>query len=138
VRATGDAAGVIEQAGGRPTVNRVRGRVVAIDGERGQVRSLTLDDGSAVSCEVVFWPMRHEQQSELPRQLGCAMSDGCVVVDDEGATTVRNVFAAGDMTPGPHLVQLAAAEGTRAGIAAATSLRGERGSPLSPTPAPEP
>jgi thioredoxin reductase len=138
VSETGDATGLIERAGGRPTVNRVRGRVVAIDGERGQVRSLTLDDGSAVSCEVVFWPMRHEQQSELPRQLGCAMSDGCVVVDDEGATTVRNVFAAGDMTPGPHLVQLAAAEGTRAGIAAATSLRGERGSPLSPTPAPEP
>jgi thioredoxin reductase len=138
VSETDDATGLIERAGDRRAVAEVRGRVVAIDGERGQVRSLSIDDGSTVSCEVVFWPMRHEQQSDLPRQLGCKMSDGCVVVDDEGATTVRNVYAAGDMTPGPHLVQLAAAEGTRAGIAAATSLRGERGSPVSPMPAPGP
>ena len=59
-------------------------------------------------------------------------------MDDDGRTSVPNVFAAGDMTPGPHLVQIAAAKGTRAGIAAAISLRGASGVAGSPRPAPDP
>jgi thioredoxin reductase len=124
-------------AASRSRIDQVTGRVTGIVGEDGQVRSLQIGRDRVVHCDVVFWLMRHEQQSDLPRQLGCTItSEGCVVVDDDGATTVPRVFAAGDMTPGPHLIQLAAAEGTRAGIAAAVALRGHEGSPLSPRPAP--
>ena len=120
-------------------VRDVIGRVTAIEGQHGQVTSLELDSGATVPCEVVFWLMRHEQQSDLPAQLGCALTgEGCVVVDDDCETTTRHVYAAGDITPGPHLVQIAAAKGARAGIASAVSLRGESGAPLSPAPAPDP
>ena len=64
--------------------------------------------------------------------------EGCVVVDDEGATTVPGLYACGDVTPGMHLVQVAAAKGAVAGIGAAQSLRGERGAPSSPVPRPDP
>jgi thioredoxin reductase (NADPH) len=64
--------------------------------------------------------------------------EGCVLVDEHGKTTVDGVYAAGDMTPGPHLVQVAAAEGANAGIAAATSLRGHRTVQGSPPAAPDP
>jgi thioredoxin reductase len=120
-------------------IDNVAGRVVAIAGHQHQVRSLVVDDGRAVPCDVVFWLMGHEQQSDLARQLGCEITaEGCVVVDDQRATTVAHVYAAGDMTPGPHLVQIAAAEGTLAGISAALSLHGHAGSPMSPPPAPVP
>jgi pyruvate/2-oxoglutarate dehydrogenase complex dihydrolipoamide dehydrogenase (E3) component len=60
-----------------------------------------------------------------------------VRVDDQGETTVPGVFAAGDLVPGLQLVQVAAAKGVAAGVAAALSLQGEPGSPLSPAPAPD-
>jgi pyruvate/2-oxoglutarate dehydrogenase complex dihydrolipoamide dehydrogenase (E3) component len=60
------------------------------------------------------------------------------VVDEHGLTSVEHVYAAGDMTPGPHLVQVAAAKGATAGIAAAMSLGGEEGPRGSRTPAPDP
>jgi pyruvate/2-oxoglutarate dehydrogenase complex dihydrolipoamide dehydrogenase (E3) component len=50
-------------------------------------------------------------------------------VDDQGATSVSGVYAAGDLTPGLQLVQVAAAKGTVAGVACAQSLRGEGGIP---------
>lgn len=127
-----------EQATAGIPVDDVEGRVVGIAGHDHQVESLVLDGGDTVPCDVVFWSMQHEQQSDLPAQLGCEMTgEGCVAVDEEGATSIEWVYAAGDMTPGPHLVQIAAAEGARAGIAAAASLRGHTGSPMSPRPAPD-
>jgi thioredoxin reductase len=137
IRETSGAAMFSTEARTAHAVDDTVGRVVAIDAVEGQVRSLVLDDGRRVDCEVVFWPLRHVQQSDLAEQLGCeTTADQCLVVDADGETTVSNVYAAGDITPGPHLVQIAASEGARAGIAAATSLRGERGSPRSPAPAP--
>lgn len=117
----------------------VRGNVTRIDGDVNDAHSLHLDDGRAVPFDVAFWLMPHEHQSDLGKQLGCDFTpDGCMVVDDNGQTTVNGVYAAGDIVPGPHLVQVAAASGARAGIAAAASLRGHPGSPHSPVPAPDP
>lgn len=119
-------------------ITEVVGRVVSVSGDDGNLRSLELKGGRSVACDVAFWHMPIEQQSDVAVQLGCTLEDGYVVADEEGVTSVRHVYAAGDMTPGPQLVQIAAAGGARAGIAAAQSLRGHRGSPLSPLPAPDP
>jgi pyruvate/2-oxoglutarate dehydrogenase complex dihydrolipoamide dehydrogenase (E3) component len=51
--------------------------------------------------------------------------------------STAGVYAAGDVVPGLRLVQIAAAHGTTAGIAAARSLHGSTGSPRSPVPAPD-
>ncbi|MCU1359839.1 MAG: NAD(P)/FAD-dependent oxidoreductase [Ilumatobacteraceae bacterium] len=119
-------------------ITLVDGDVVAFEGREGRIRSLRLRSGNEVSCDMVFCTIRHEQHSDLAHQLGCEISgEGCVVVDADGRTSCRGVFAAGDMTPGPHLVQIAAAEGAAAGIAAAMSLRGARTVPSSPHPAPD-
>ena len=121
-----------------PRLRFARGQAAALEGRDGRVRAVRLADGSAVDCEVVFCTAGHVQHSDLPVKLGCEISaDGCVVVDDQCRTSVEHVFAAGDMTPGPHLVQVAAAKGAIAGVAAAVSLRGQRGSPRSPRPAPD-
>ena len=46
-------------------------------------------------------------------------------MDLEGATSVPGVYAAGDVTPGIQLVQVAAAKGAIAGVACAQSLQGK-------------
>jgi thioredoxin reductase len=119
-------------------ITEVVGRVVSVSGDDGNLRSLELEGGRSVACDVAFWHMPIEQQSDVAVQLGCTLEDGYVVADEDGMTSVRHVYAAGDMTPGPQLLQIAAAEGARAGIAAAQSLRGHSGSPMSPRPAPDP
>lgn len=48
------------------------------------------------------------------------------------------LYAAGDLTPGTQLVQVAAAKGAVAGVSAAQSLRGEPGAPRRAAPAPDP
>jgi len=126
--------GALEELGIRVVV----GEPTCLIGEPGQLRSVRLKSGEEVPCEMVFCTMGHEQQSDLPRKLGCEISsEGCVIVDDHCATSVEHVYAAGDMTPGPHLVQVAASKGATAGIAAAISLRGDGGAPTSPRPAPD-
>jgi hypothetical protein len=47
------------------------------------------------------------------------------------------VYAAGDLTPGLQLVQVAAAKGASAGTACATSLRGAPAVPGAPEPGPD-
>jgi thioredoxin reductase len=117
----------------------VDGRPRSLTGDGGRLRAVQLDDGSSIECDLMFCTIGHLPHSDLSRRLGCEVSgEGCVVVDDQCRTSVEHVYAAGDITPGPHLVQIAAAKGATAGIAAAVSLRGTPGSPLSPRPAPDP
>jgi thioredoxin reductase len=116
----------------------VVGTPIALAGTAGSLQEVCLADGSVVACDMLFCTVGHVQHSDLAGRLACEISqEGSVVVDEDGRTSVPNVFAAGDMTPGPHMVQIAAAEGARAGVAAALSLRGEPGVCGSPRPAPD-
>src|SRR3954452_8175071 len=111
----------------------------ALIGTNGHLKSLRLADGTVVDCEALFCTLGHEQSSDLAKQLGCNFTEeGCVSVDEHCETSVEHVYAAGDMTPGPHLIQVAAAQGATAGVAAAQSLRGETTTARSPQPAPDP
>jgi thioredoxin reductase len=123
----------------RQGVEVVIGTAATFLGRRGELDAVLLEDGVVVHCAMVFCAVSHAQQSDLPLRLGCDFNaDGSVVVDEHCQTTVRHVYAVGDMTPGPHLVQVAASKGAVAGIAAACSLHGARGVAHSPQPAPDP
>jgi thioredoxin reductase len=120
-------------------ISVVAGKPTAFVGQRHALQAVSIGSDQNIPADVVFCTVPHKQRSEMARELGCDISDeGCVVVDDHCSTSVEHVYAAGDMTPGPHLVQVAAAKGATAGIAAALSLRGDRGAPTSPAPAPDP
>lgn len=108
----------------------VEGDAVALLGERGDLRGVRLRSGKELACELAFFSIAHQPASDLDAQLGCRRTEeDCVAVDDQGATSVPGVYAAGDVTPGLQLVQVAAAKGTVAGVACARSLRGEGGIP---------
>jgi len=120
-------------------INVISGIPQALIGIDGRLTALRLADDTNVDCQAMFCTVDHQQRSDLAERLGCDFTgEGCVSVDEQCRTSVQHVFAAGDMTPGPHLIQIAAAEGATAGVAAALSLRGETTSPRSPKPAPDP
>lgn len=107
-------------------------------GTRGDLRGVELADGQCVPCQRAFFSVAHHPRGFLAENLGARRTDeGCLVVDEHGQTTVPGLYAAGDITPGMQLVQVAAAKGSVAGIGAAVSLRGEPGAPGSPQPGPD-
>lgn len=110
----------------------------ALLGGRGELHAVRLRSEGLLDCRVAFFSIAHHPVTNLAEQLGCALDDeGHVPVDGHGQTSVPGVFAAGDLTPGMHLVQVAAAEGAVAGTGCALSLRGEVGAPESPPPGPD-
>jgi thioredoxin reductase len=103
---------------------------VELLGERGRLEGVRLRGAGLVPCEMAFFSIAHEPRTELAEQLGCRLTEeGCIEVDGDAATSVPGVYAAGDITPGLQLVQVAAAKGATAGVACARSLRGEGGQP---------
>lgn len=114
-------------------------QAVALVGAPGALEGVRLVSGGVLPAEQVFFSLRHRPASDLAEQLGCHFTDeGCVEVDDRGETSVPGVYAAGDMTPGVQLLQVAAAKGAVAGVHCAQSLRGEPPVPGEPPPGPDP
>jgi thioredoxin reductase (NADPH) len=87
------------------------------------VRALELSSGQFLDCERIFFAIGQYPADDLGVQLGCERDDdGLILVDEHGHTTVQNVFAAGDITPGPHLAIRAAGTGAVAALAIHHSL----------------
>lgn len=98
---------------------------VELLGRRGGMEGVRLRGGDVLSCQLAFFSIAHEPRNDLARQLGCRLTaEGCIEVDHQHATSVPGVYAAGDVTPGLQLLQVAAAGGATAGVACARSLRG--------------
>ncbi len=71
----------------------------------------------------VFFSIAQRPADDLGAQLGCAQDrGGHIVVSEHYATSVRSVFAAGDITPGSQLAIRAAGEGAVAAMAMHKSL----------------
>jgi thioredoxin reductase len=92
-------------------------------GRPGALTGVALGGGREVRAELAFFSIAHDRKDDLADPLGCERTEEeCLVVDADQQTTVEGVYAAGDITPGPQLVQVAAAKGTIAGVACALSL----------------
>jgi thioredoxin reductase len=100
-----------------PITNR---RITGLEGdtEKKLIERVRFEDGSALDCDALFFNLGAEMSGELHAMLGCRLDEECglVAVDDEQQTSVRGVYAAGDMTPNSQLAVVAAAEGAMAAI----------------------
>lgn len=118
-------------------IELIEDEAAALKGSRGDLKALVLGSGRELPVSLVFFSIAHHPRTDLAVSLGCQLDDeGYVVVDHSGRTSVPDVFAAGDLTPGLQLVQVAAASGAVAGVTAGMSFHGETGAPTSPEPAP--
>jgi thioredoxin reductase len=94
---------------------------VCYDGDT--IHCLMLADGMQLDAEKVFFTLGQYPADDLGVQLGCERDDeGHIVVDVHCHTSVQNVFAAGDITPGPQIAIGAAAEGATAALSMHKSL----------------
>jgi thioredoxin reductase len=87
------------------------------------LQALELEDGMSLDCERLFFSIGRYAADDLAQQLGCARDDeGCITIDERHHTSVKNVYAAGDLVPGTQIALAAAAGGARAAIAIHHSL----------------
>jgi thioredoxin reductase len=88
-----------------------------------EIHCLKLETGAQLDTDKVFFTIAQYPADDLAVQLGCERDDaGHVVIDSYCHTTVTNVFAAGDLTPGSQLAITAAAEGATAALSMHKSL----------------
>jgi len=90
------------------------------------IYSIEFERGMCLDADKVFFAIGQEPADAtngLCLGLHCERdAEGRVVTDAHGHTSVRNVFAAGDITPGPQLAVAAAAEGAVAALSIHKSL----------------
>ncbi|WP_458127228.1 NAD(P)/FAD-dependent oxidoreductase [Paenibacillus sp. Z3-2] len=71
--------------------------VQSIDSEDGMVKQVVLKDGTTIPCTGIFFQPKLFTGSELPKAIGCEITDsGTVIVDESGKTSVPGIFSAGD------------------------------------------
>jgi dihydrolipoamide dehydrogenase len=77
----------------------------------------------SLDCERLYFAIGQYPADDLGAQLGCKRDElGRLVIDDRNHTSVKNVYAAGDIAPGPQLAIVAAASGAISAIAIHASL----------------
>ncbi|HWL39626.1 MAG TPA: NAD(P)/FAD-dependent oxidoreductase [Gemmatimonadaceae bacterium] len=88
-----------------------------------EIIGIDLAGGMALDCERLYFAIGQYPADDLGAQLGCKRDPmGRLVIDARNHTSVRNVFAAGDIAPGPQLAIAAAASGAIAAMAIHASL----------------
>ncbi|MEF8799784.1 MAG: NAD(P)/FAD-dependent oxidoreductase [Halolamina sp.] len=94
------------------------------NGADGWLQAMEFEDGTVREYKGGFAMYGAEYNNGLARELGCdSNDDGTVDVDDHGQTSVDEVYAVGDLTPGHNQVPIALAEGAKAGISIHFGLR---------------
>jgi thioredoxin reductase len=84
-------------------------------------------EGEPLECDALFFNLGTELATNFHETLGCRLDPECglVWVDDTRQTSVKGVYAAGDITPNSQLAVVAAAEGAMAAIHIHRSLMSE-------------
>lgn len=97
------------------------GTVARISGGEGV--TVHFRDGSRLELDALFLNPTQVQNSTLPAALGCELdAKSRVTVNENGMTSVRGIWAAGDMTGAPQYVTSAAASGMTAAVSLNTTL----------------
>jgi thioredoxin reductase (NADPH) len=98
-------------------------RVRHVRVREGRVLYLQLENGMELDAEKIFFAIGQYPADDLGAQLECERdAGGHIVVNKHYHTSVRSVFAAGDIVPGSQLAIAAAADGAIAALAIHKSL----------------
>jgi thioredoxin reductase (NADPH) len=100
---------------------------IKTSGATREIYSIELDSGMCLDADKLFFTFGQKPADDLGDDLGEELGverdeDGQIVVDEHYHTSVRNVFAAGDIVPGPQLAIAAASDGAIAALAIHKSL----------------
>jgi thioredoxin reductase (NADPH) len=94
------------------------------NGEDSWLSSLAFEDGMEREYTGGFAMYGSEYNNGLATELGADLTDdGAVVVDDHGRTSVKGLYAVGDLTPGHNQIPVVMGQSAKAGIAIHKELR---------------
>jgi thioredoxin reductase len=97
--------------------------IECVKSKAGEISGIDLVGGMALDCERLYFAIGQYPADDLGAQLGCKRDEmGRLVIDERNHTSILNVFAAGDIAPGPQLAIVAAASGAVAAMAIHSSL----------------
>jgi len=102
-----------------------RERVAQLEAREGQLQRVIFEHGAALERTALFVHTHTRQHSELARSLGCEFNGRGEVKCGQYATAGPDLYVAGDASLDANFIAVAAAEGTKAGVAIHKSLREE-------------
>jgi thioredoxin reductase (NADPH) len=98
-------------------------KVTCVKSKDGEITCLELGEGMTLDCDRLYFAIGQYPADDIGVELGCKRDErGQIVVDETNATSVKNVYAAGDIIPGTQLAIVAAANGAVAAVAIQHSL----------------
>jgi thioredoxin reductase len=98
-------------------------KITCIKSKDGEINCIELANGMSLDCDRLYFAIGQYPADDIGKQLGCKRDEeGLIEVKENNRTSVKNVFAAGDITPGPQLAIAAAAGGAVAALAIHNSL----------------
>ncbi len=101
-------------------------RIERLDGRRGRLRTVRLEDGSLVARDALFFTNGFDQGCNLPRDFHCAFTRTGVVRTGKGEHTgTDGLYIIGDASHDSQFVVVAAAEGVRAAVRVHQQLAAE-------------
>jgi thioredoxin reductase len=93
--------------------------IIEISGdENGFIKNITCRSGRRYEAEVIFYHLGYKVQNQIAIQLRCELDsdEGFIKVNSSQQTTVRNVYAVGDVDTDRHFIVFAVASGVTAAI----------------------
>jgi thioredoxin reductase len=97
--------------------------ITCVVSQQKEIRGVELEGGMSLDCERLYFAIGQYPADDLGTQLGCKRDEiGRLVIDEHNHTSIRNVYAAGDVAGGAQLAIAAAASGAIAAVAIHASL----------------
>lgn len=103
-------------------VNIITQKVNRVFGD-GKVEGVELENGEKVSVGGIFVALGSASGSDLAKKIGVVVEDNKIIVDNEMATMLPGLYAAGDCIGGIQQVSVAVGEGATAGLSAIKYLK---------------
>ena len=101
-------------------------KLAGITHDQGEVRSVTLGDGTEIGLDALYAHPRNRPSADLHAQLGLDMKDTptgtMIAIGDMQAASRPGIFAAGDLVTGMHSVTFANNTGSLAAMGALQSM----------------
>lgn len=90
-------------------------KIIRFEGAGGQIETIVFETGEKLARRGILIRPKQHLRSDLAEKLGCEMTDaGFIKVADFNATSVKGVYAAGDVTSPMQSIAVAVAQGALA------------------------
>jgi thioredoxin reductase len=97
-------------------VTTIKKKIGYFEHDNGHLKNIVFKDGSRETVTAIFAKIPFEQKSDLPRILGCEITEhNFIKIDEMQRTTISGIYAAGDNSYGMRAISVATAAGTKAG-----------------------